>query len=104
MDEGQHGEAQELSFDVVGEAYVIDVQLRFPGPSDSCLDFGTVPGVDEAKQSFSLVNSGQHGVLFRACIRKQVQVDARCFYCLVQVQLHPDIRLHLGIPYFLYGK
>jgi hypothetical protein len=69
---GIQGVAQELRFDILAEAYVIDVRVQFPKPSESYLDFGTLRGVDEARQKLTLINGGQHGVNFKVSVRRQV--------------------------------
>eukprot|EP00884_Botryococcus_braunii_P008669 jgi/Botrbrau1/17803/Bobra.0127s0052.1 len=72
MDLGSsQGVAQELRFDIAVEAYTIDVQTRYSKPGEAGLNFGTLQGVDEARQQFSLVNGGQYPVNFKAYFRKQ---------------------------------
>jgi hypothetical protein len=70
--EGIQGVAQELKIPVSAEACSIDVAARLATPTATSVDFGTVRGVDEARQTFTLVNSGRHPVDFAGKVKKQV--------------------------------
>lgn len=59
---GVQGLAQEVGIALKGEAYAIDVAVKYPDPASSVVDFGLMKATLSAAKTVTLVNSGKHAV------------------------------------------
>ena len=70
-DVGGLDDPQEVPISVTGEAYSIDVDVKFPEESSNGLDFGLVKVVEDAVKEIQVVNTGKYPVGFQTNIRTQ---------------------------------
>ena len=61
---GVQGVAQEMVIALKGEAYAIDVAVKYPDPATALLDYGLMKATQTAAKSITLVNSGKYAVAF----------------------------------------
>ncbi|KAL0040642.1 hypothetical protein WJX79_000331 [Trebouxia sp. C0005] len=61
---GIQGVAQEVGIALKGEAYCIDVAVKYPDPAAAILDYGLMKATQTASKSVSLVNTGKYAVAF----------------------------------------
>jgi hydrocephalus-inducing protein len=70
--------AQEVPIPIVGEAYKIEVDVKFPEEGVTGIDFGTVKVVDDHVKTITIQNTG---AMSR---RRHCPVCARCVYLTLQ--------------------
>ena len=70
-DTGGLDEVHEVPISIVGEAYSIDVDVKFPEEGSNGLDFGLVKVVDDAVKEVQVVNTGKYPVGFQINMRTQ---------------------------------
>jgi hydrocephalus-inducing protein len=63
------GVAHDIPIKVQGEAYSIEVDLRFPQPELSGIDFGTLRVADSAVKQLGIRNTGKYEVAFKFSIK-----------------------------------
>ena len=61
---GIQGVAQEVGIALKGEAYAIDVAVKYPDPAAAILDYGLMKATQTATKSVTLVNTGKYAVAF----------------------------------------
>ncbi len=61
---GIQGLAQEVGIALKGEAYAIDVSVKYPDPAAALLDYGLMKATQTATKSITLVNTGKYAVAF----------------------------------------
>ncbi|KAK9824158.1 hypothetical protein WJX72_008157 [[Myrmecia] bisecta] len=69
--QGVLGVAQEIPIPVKGEAYKVEVELRFPEAGATALDFGVVKAVEDCRKTVMVANTGKYPVSFKVNIRTQ---------------------------------
>ena len=73
---GIQGVAQEMAIALKGEAYAIDIAIKYPDPAVPVLDYGLMKATQTAAKSITLVNSGKYAVAFafhqRGAMMKQL--------------------------------
>lgn len=65
--------AQEFPIAMKGEAYKIEVDIRYPDGAAELIDFGQVKAVEDVKKSITIVNTGKYPVGFKFSTRTQVR-------------------------------
>lgn len=66
---GVQGLAQEVGIALKGEAYAIDVSVKYPEPSATVLDYGLMKVTQTATKSVTLTNSGKYGITYGLHVR-----------------------------------
>lgn len=72
---GVQGLAQEIPIGLKGEAYGIDVEVKYPDAAASMLDYGLMKATQGATKSVTLVNSGKYAVTYSITVRSGVVND-----------------------------
>lgn len=62
--DGVQGTVQEVGIALKGEAYAIDVSVKFPDPAITVLDYGLVKVTQAATKSVTLTNSGKYAIAY----------------------------------------
>ena len=55
---------QEVGIALKGEAYAIDVSVKYPDPAVSVLDYGLMKVTQSASKSVTLTNSGKYAISY----------------------------------------
>lgn len=66
---GVQGVAQEVGIALKGEAYAIDVAVKYPEPAATLLDYSLMKATQTASKSVTLVNSGKYAVAYALHLR-----------------------------------
>ena len=66
---GVQGRAQEISIALKGEAYAIDVSVKYPDPPATVLDYGLMKVTQTATKSVTLTNGGKYGITYGLHVR-----------------------------------
>lgn len=66
---GLQGLAQEIGIALKGEAYAIDVSIKYPDPAATVLDYGLMKVTQSATKSVTLTNSGKYAVTYALHVR-----------------------------------
>lgn len=61
---GVQGLAQEVAIALKGEAYAIDVAVKYIDPGAAALNYGLLKATQAATKSVTLVNTGKYAVAF----------------------------------------
>lgn len=69
------GVAQALPVSIRGEAYSVAVDVRFPQPGLTGLDFGTVRVSESPSQAVALKNLGKYPVAFKVEVRQGLAAE-----------------------------
>jgi hydrocephalus-inducing protein len=60
---------QEIPIAVKGEAYKIELDVKFPQQDQSGVDFGLLRVVDDASRTISMKNTGKYTVAYKLLLR-----------------------------------
>lgn len=61
---GVQGLAQEVGIALKGEAYAIDVSVKYPDPAATALDYGLIKVTQSATKSVTLTNTGKYAITY----------------------------------------
>ena len=66
---GVQGTAQEVDIALKGEAYAIDVSVKYADPAATALDYGLMKVTQSATKSITLINSGKYAIVYAFHLR-----------------------------------
>lgn len=66
---GVQGLSQEVGITFRGEAYDIDVSVKYPDPAAAVLDYGLMKVTHSATKSVTLTNSGKYAITYAFHLR-----------------------------------
>ena len=126
---GVQGVVQEVGVALKGEAYAIDVAVKYPDPATPLLDYGLLKATQSVAKTFSLVNSGKYAVAYafhqRGAIMKELfsispaegslvpgaqqsvdlafnKYDSSSLACCLSIKAAPHLHIDVALDIFLH--